>query len=568
MTSKEVGRTGRIVKALILALIFLAVFVFCAWWIWIGVAVFFWSQGSNENEKYEAIMFFRGERGFAPAIHRPEWTPDGSSIIFTHNSSWRGRWVINRVSVDGLVLERFGGADFAGVDPAVSPEGSAQAFAFTTLRRAPGDVAVATVDGSGFRRLTDDDAMEAHPVWSPDGKMIAFISDRASRAEEDSDRHFNVYVMSAEGTAAQRVTPVSLSVSPGHRPAWSPDGEFLAFVAHGPPVGRGLGGGLRRDLYTVRADGSALTRVAEGANLFAWSPDGSRLAFTLRHGLGGHDAPIYTSARDAGDTRSVLTAQTWDISWSPDGSEIFFLGYNPEYGAGPLYATTLDGAATRSVGGVPGEGRMAWSPAGSRLAVLVDLPFHPSTVDTFNPSRVALYTIASDGSDLAVLVRNSLQGAALVAENSGWREVSDDIAACRQGFLVPKPRENPRLVRDCEFLLGMRNTLAGPDAFLSWTKDVPVAEWSGVSVKGDPPRVTGVTLKLLQGTLPPELGELSGLRELQLWGPLEGNVPAELGKLGQLNTLRLEYTNLTGCIPRALEDIPQPWWDNHLGVCD
>ncbi len=501
------------------------------------------------------------------AIHRPEWTADGSSILFTDPTSpvLSG---IYRVAADGLVLESFSGEDFKGLDPAVSPDGSVQRFAFTTLRRYPGDIAVATVDGSGFRRLTDADAMEAHPVWSPDGKMIAFISDRASRAEEDSDRHFidrqhfSVYVMSAEGTAAQRVTPVSLSVSPGHRPAWSPDGEFLAFVANGPLMGRGLG--LRRDLYTVRADGSGLTRVAEGANLFAWSPDGSRLAFTLR----GDVAPIYTSARDAGDTRSVLTAKTWDISWSPDGSEIFFLGYNLEYGAGPLYATTLDGAATRSVGGVPGEGRMAWSPDGSRLAVLVDLPKHQLTADTFNPSRVALYTIAPDGSDLAVLVRDSLQEDAFVAENSGWREVSDDIAACRQGFLVRKPHENPGLVRDCELLLGMRNTLAGPDAFLAWTKDVPVAEWYGISVEGDPPRVTRMKLRSLQGTLPPELGELSGLRELKLWGPLQGGIPAELAKLGQLTTLRLEYTNLTGCIPRALEDIPQPQWDNHLGVCD
>ena len=557
MTSKEVGRTGRIVKALI----FLAVFVFCAWWIWIGVATFFWSQGSNENAKFEAIMFFRGERGIAPAIHRPEWTPDGSSIVFTHPSS-PALWGIYRVGAAGLVLESFSGEDFEGLDPAVSPDGSVQAFAFTTLRRAPGDVAVATVDGSGFRRLTNDEALTTNPAWSPDGNAIAFISDREARAEDyENGQHINVYVMAPDGSAVRRVTPVSLGVSAGHRPAWSPDGEFLAFIGHGPLE---PGRELRHDLYTVQSDGSGLTVVAEGANLFAWSPDGSRLAFALD----AREAAIYTSDPDGSNTRPVVSASIWDISWSPDGSEIFFLGYSPEHGDGPLYATTLNGTETRSIGGVLGRGRMAWSPDGSRLAVLVDLPFQQHTVDTFNPSKVALYTIAPDGSDLAVLVRMSLQGDAFVAESSGWREVSDDIAACPEGFLVRKPRENPGLVRDCELLLGMRNTLAGPDAFLAWTKDVPVAEWYGISVEGDPPRVTRMTLRSLQGTLPPELGELSGLRELYLWGPLQGGIPAELAKLGQLTTLRLEYTNLTGCIPRALEDIPQPQWDNHLGVCD
>src|SRR5205823_6252471 len=67
---------------------------------------------------------------------------------------------------------------------------------------------------------------------------------------------------------------------------WSPDGERLAFS-------------LRRDqggIYTIRADGTGLTLVAsQGADFFQmppqWSPDGSRIAF-VRNGslftIGAH----------------------------------------------------------------------------------------------------------------------------------------------------------------------------------------------------------------------------------------------------------------------------------------
>ena len=90
----------------------------------------------------------------------------------------------------------------------------------------------------------------------------------------------------------------------------------------------------------------------------------------------------------------------------------------------------------------------------------------------------------------------------------------------------------------------------------NWSSDSPVAEWFGVTVDGDG-RVTGLRLfwNNLRGQLPPELGDLTSLRELYLYGDeLSGPVPAELGSLIGLRELYINQNNLTGCIPSALRE--------------
>ncbi|KAG4086869.1 L domain-like protein [Neocallimastix lanati (nom. inval.)] len=54
----------------------------------------------------------------------------------------------------------------------------------------------------------------------------------------------------------------------------------------------------------------------------------------------------------------------------------------------------------------------------------------------------------------------------------------------------------------------------------------------------------------LDGSIPPELGELSELIELNLSGnKLSGSIPPELGNLTNLQELVLENNNLSGSVP-------------------
>ena len=147
------------------------------------------------------------------------------------------------------------------------------------------------------------------------------------------------------------------------------------------------------------------------------------------------------------------------------------------------------------------------------------------------------------------------------AEDSGeFTLVIDDVGssyfsgACSAGVAVEDPDANPGLVSDCEALISARDALAG-DATLLWSTDVPMDLWPGITVDGDPSRVTIVSLldHGLTGEIPAELGSLDGLIESQLGlNELTGQIPPELGNLESLEVLHLWYNRLEGEILASL----------------
>ena len=195
----------------------------------------------------------------------------------------------------------------------------------------------------------------------------------------------------------------------------------------------------------------------------------------------------------------------------------------------------------------------AWAPDDSRIAVFGE---------AHRDSRVQLYTTAPDGSDVRVLVRRGIGG--IVAENSDWLETDADLRACGKGFVVPEPERNPGLVGDCEALIKSRNALPGEETLLLWNRNIPITYWAGVSVEGDPPRVSGIRFNgNLHGRIPPMLGDLKELKVLVLsrsdeligFGGLSGQIPSELGNLTKLEWLSLADNRLSGTIPPELGNL-------------
>ena len=130
------------------------------------------------------------------------------------------------------------------------------------------------------------------------------------------------------------------------------------------------------------------------------------------------------------------------------------------------------------------------------------------------------------------------------------------IVDCVTGGAV-SDATNADLISDCEALLAARDTLAG-NATLSWSASTPIAQWEGVAISRTPKRVDGLNLqgKGLTGTISPELGDLSSLRELNLQrNELIGTIPNELGNLSNLKNLDLQRNQLTGTIPAELGNL-------------
>ena len=128
---------------------------------------------------------------------------------------------------------------------------------------------------------------------------------------------------------------------------------------------------------------------------------------------------------------------------------------------------------------------------------------------------------------------------------------------CSGGTVVPNPADSPELVKECEALILVKETLAGT-AELNWSLDVPITGWDGITVSGTPLRITSLALpsRGLNGRIPAQLGILRHLSNLDLSdNQLTGPIPSELGSLGRITRLRLAGNSFTWCVPATFRDV-------------
>ena len=152
------------------------------------------------------------------------------------------------------------------------------AFMSTRIDQKNGEIFVMNRDGQTVRRLTKHPQYDASPAWSPDGQKIAFISFRDEhRFDGRMITPGEIYVMNADGT-----NPINLTQSPirwDRSPSWSPDGKQIVFGSAGF-----LKGVVQSDIWVIDADGGNRRNLTNDAPIDLapdWSPDGLRIAFPL-----------------------------------------------------------------------------------------------------------------------------------------------------------------------------------------------------------------------------------------------------------------------------------------------
>ncbi len=218
---------------------------------------------------------------------------------------------------------------------------------------------VADADGHGAQTVLNSNRPIISPAWSPDGNRLAYVSFEEGRPE--------IYVQDTLSGQRRRLLPAGGSSS---APAWSPDGTRLAFT---------LSRDGNHDIYVLELAGGPPRRLTTNPAIDtepAWAPDGRSLVFTSDRGGGPQ---IYRIAAGGGEPQRVTFEGRYNVraSFSPDGKWLTLVhGSNNRYAIGLLEIDTgllqllTDGALDESPSFAPNGSMIIYATAGHDRGVL------------------------------------------------------------------------------------------------------------------------------------------------------------------------------------------------------
>ena len=139
---------------------------------------------------------------------------------------------------------------------------------FTRIGPVKASLFISKADGSDERPLLSSTGLDYNPAWSPDGQWLAFTSERNGSAD--------LYRVKPDGSALERLTD-----NPAYddQAAFSPESQRIVFVT---TRGNGHANLWILDLRTRKA--KALTSGIGGDFRPSWSPDGKWIAFSSDRG--------------------------------------------------------------------------------------------------------------------------------------------------------------------------------------------------------------------------------------------------------------------------------------------
>jgi serine/threonine-protein kinase len=258
----------------------------------------------------------------------PALSPDGRTLAYVAGPPGRMRIYVRDLASGGKAT-RLTDDTFAGTErwPQWSPDGSRIVFQvaepsrdaptmgrmYVSTRGGPAREIAVVVPGGGI----------LSPSWSPDGTRILFAASGG------------LYSMAVDGKTAPALL---VSGSELHSPRWSPDGAAIAYVAHGTIFTFGaemLGNVETSSLWMLNVGTGHAVQVTTGDSLAAspvWMPDSRTVLFVSSRG-GGRDiysVRLGTDGRpDQDPSRLTTGVNVHGISLASDGRTLVYSSYAP-----------------------------------------------------------------------------------------------------------------------------------------------------------------------------------------------------------------------------------------------
>ncbi|MFQ5690423.1 MAG: LpqB family beta-propeller domain-containing protein, partial [Gemmatimonadota bacterium] len=365
---------------------------------------------------------------------------------------------------------------------------------------------------------------------SPDGRQVAYVVREPIMEGKKSEYRSQIWVASADGSRNVQFTRGEKSSS---NPSFSPDGRWLAFTSARPTDGKPGGEKAKSQVWLLPLAGGEArpaTRAESGVEAYRWSPDGTRIAYTMRDpktkeekkaeeekrdvilvDRNFKDAHLYVVPVDPGAEEppegTRLTAGSFHVTgfdWSPDGARIAFahqsdprLNTRSRDGDLSTVAVPADleaagepGAGIPLVTGAGVESDPRFSPDG-RWVAFVSTGKRPEPVGLGD-----LYVVPAEGGEPRALPLTPDRAGGLLGWSGDGREVfvSQTLHTTRHVLAVPVDGGEVRQVSSGDGVVGSVSFTPSADemAFTWQTTDTPWDVYVSPTARYAPSRVTDI----------------------------------------------------------------------------
>ncbi|MEU4095256.1 LpqB family beta-propeller domain-containing protein [Streptomyces sp. NPDC026673] len=231
---------------------------------------------------------------FYPTGNQGAWSADGSQIAYVNGDYMHTEWAGQEATGSSIPMPA--GSGWHPADPTYWYGGGDIVFT------AAGRLRVTAADGTRTPKAlfgTDVDGCDSKPSGAVNG-MLAFVRTGTSCATAGAPA---VWVHNGRTGAFTKLADDAKD------PSISPDGRSVAFT-------RSVDG--YEQLFTVKTDGTGLTQVTTDAtdhNRPAWSPQGDRIAYDNPDGP--QDAQVWIHDLGTGTATRVSQGDGLNVAWQP-----------------------------------------------------------------------------------------------------------------------------------------------------------------------------------------------------------------------------------------------------------